>query len=48
MTSETLVTAPPGTTLEDAREILHTNKVEKLLLEGGVWVALMYRRLARS
>lgn len=32
MTKENLVTAQPGTTLEAAREILHSNKVEKLLL----------------
>ncbi|MDP7033377.1 MAG: IMP dehydrogenase [Planctomycetota bacterium] len=32
MTSENLVTAPLGTTLEDAKEILHAGKVEKLLL----------------
>ena len=32
MTREHLVTAPPGTTLEEAREILRKNKVEKLLL----------------
>ena len=32
MTQENLVTAPPGTTLEQATEILQCNKVEKLLL----------------
>lgn len=32
MTREGLVTAPPDTTLEQAREILRKNKVEKLLL----------------
>ncbi len=32
MTHGTLVTAPPGTTLEQARSILQRNKVEKLLL----------------
>ncbi|MBI4834847.1 MAG: IMP dehydrogenase [Planctomycetes bacterium] len=32
MTKEHLITAQPGTTLEKAREILHKNKVEKLLL----------------
>ncbi len=32
MKSEHLVTAPVGTTLEDAKRILHKNKVEKLLL----------------
>ncbi|MBI3969486.1 MAG: IMP dehydrogenase [Chloroflexi bacterium] len=30
MTSENLVTVPVGTTLEEAREILHSNKIEKL------------------
>lgn len=35
MTSENLVTAPPDTTLEQAREILQRNKVEKLLLVDG-------------
>ncbi|HVM56383.1 MAG TPA: IMP dehydrogenase [Gaiellaceae bacterium] len=30
MTSRNLVTAPVGTTLEDAEEILHRNKIEKL------------------
>jgi IMP dehydrogenase len=32
MTSENLVTAPPGTSLEDARELLLRNKIEKLLI----------------
>lgn len=32
MTAQNLVTAPPGTTLEQAREILRRNKVEKLIL----------------
>ncbi len=32
MTRENLVTAPPGTSLDDARSILHQAKVEKLLL----------------
>lgn len=30
MTKENLVTAPVGTTLEDAKEILRQNKIEKL------------------
>jgi len=33
--SKALVTAPPGTTLEQAKEILKHNKVEKLLLVDG-------------
>jgi IMP dehydrogenase len=32
MTRENLVTAPPGTSLEDARELLLRNKIEKLLI----------------
>jgi IMP dehydrogenase len=32
MTKENLVTVPVGTTLEEAREILHRHKVEKLLV----------------
>ncbi len=32
MTKENLVTVPVGTTLEDARRILHTHRVEKLLV----------------
>lgn len=32
MTKDRLVTAPEGTTLEKAKQILHENKVEKLLL----------------
>lgn len=37
MTSENLVTAPPGTSLEDARLLLHRHKVEKLIIvdDGG-------------
>ncbi len=35
MTREPLVTAPPETTLEQAKQILHRNKVEKLLLVDG-------------
>ena len=32
MTSERLVTAPPGTSLEQARELLYRHKVEKLII----------------
>ncbi len=32
MTRDPLITAPVGTTLQDARDILHRNKVEKLIL----------------
>jgi IMP dehydrogenase len=32
MTKDNLITVPVGTTLEQAREILHTHKVEKLLV----------------
>lgn len=32
MTCQNLVTAPPGTTVEDAERVLNKNKVEKLLL----------------
>jgi len=32
MTSENLVTAPPGTSLDEARELLHRHKVEKLII----------------
>jgi IMP dehydrogenase len=32
MTSENLVTAPPGTSLDDARELLFKHKVEKLII----------------
>ena len=32
MTRENLVTAPPGTSLEDARSLLHRHKVEKLII----------------
>ncbi|MFM7282922.1 MAG: IMP dehydrogenase [Planctomycetia bacterium] len=34
MTKDKLVTAPPGTSLEDARELLYRHKVEKLLIVG--------------
>jgi IMP dehydrogenase len=32
MTKENLVTCPPGTTLEQAKEILHRHRIEKLLV----------------
>ena len=35
MTQAPLVTAPPGTSLEDARETLFKNKVEKLVIVDG-------------
>ena len=35
MTKDDLVTVPIGTTLEEAREILHRHKVEKLLVVDG-------------
>ncbi|MBL0922483.1 MAG: IMP dehydrogenase, partial [Phycisphaerales bacterium] len=35
MTSKDLVTAPPGTTLEQAAKILNRNKVQKLILVDG-------------
>jgi IMP dehydrogenase len=34
MTRQNLVTAPPGTKLEDARDLLFRHKVEKLLITG--------------
>ncbi|MBK7643802.1 MAG: IMP dehydrogenase [Planctomycetes bacterium] len=34
MTRENLVTAPPGTSLEEAREMLYKHKVEKLIIVG--------------
>ncbi len=34
MTSENLITVPVGTTLDEARELLHRNKIEKLLVIG--------------
>lgn len=34
MTGKNLVTAPPGTKLEDARDLLFRHKVEKLLITG--------------
>jgi IMP dehydrogenase len=41
-----LVTAPPGTTLEQAKDILHQNKIEKLLLvdHGGGLAGLITMR----
>jgi IMP dehydrogenase len=40
MTSENLVTAPKGTSLEAARDLLHRHKVEKLLIvEDGMRLA---------
>ena len=38
MTKENLVTVPVGTTLEDARRILHTHRVEKLLVVDDQFV----------
>ncbi|MCL5884453.1 MAG: IMP dehydrogenase [Deltaproteobacteria bacterium] len=35
MTKENLVTVPVGTTLEQAKEILHRNRIEKLLVVDG-------------
>ncbi len=35
MTSEKLVSAPPGTSLPEARDLLHEHKVEKLLIVDG-------------
>jgi len=35
MTSKGLVTAPPGTSLEDARELLYKHKIEKLIIADG-------------
>ena len=32
MTKRKLITVPPGTTLEEAKEILHKNRIEKLLV----------------
>jgi IMP dehydrogenase len=34
MTKENLVTVPPGTTLERAKELLHAHRIEKLLVVG--------------
>ena len=38
MTKDNLVTVPVGTTLEEAREILRTNKVEKLLVVDDAFI----------
>jgi len=35
MTKENLVTVPPGTTLEHAKELLHAHRIEKLLVVGN-------------
>jgi len=35
MTSEGLVTVPPGTTMERAKELLHKHRIEKLLVVDG-------------
>ena len=39
MTSENLVTVPVGTTLDDAREVLHRHKIEKLPVVGYGWLS---------
>ncbi|MCC6322570.1 MAG: IMP dehydrogenase [Phycisphaerales bacterium] len=46
MTREGLVTAPPGTTLEEAERIINKNKVEKLLLvnRDGTLAGLITQR----
>lgn len=35
MTSRRLVTVPVGTTLEEAKELMHSNRIEKLLVVGS-------------
>ena len=35
MTKENLITAPVGTTLDEAREVLHQHRIEKLLVVDG-------------
>ena len=35
MTRENLITGPPGIGLEEAKEILHANRIEKLLIVDG-------------
>ena len=46
MTSKGLVTAPPGTSLDEARERLHLHKVEKLIIvdDGGNLAGLITRK----
>jgi len=43
MTCENLVTVPPGTTMDRARELLHEHRIEKLLVvdSGGVLCGLI-------
>jgi IMP dehydrogenase len=43
MTTENLVTVPPGTTMERARELLHQHRIEKLLVvdEAGMLCGLI-------
>ncbi|NLX21122.1 MAG: IMP dehydrogenase [Phycisphaerae bacterium] len=51
MTDQDLVTAPPDTTLEAAEKILHTHKVEKLLLvhaDGRLAGLITIRDIERS
>lgn len=50
MTSKDLVTAKPGTTLEQARQILRSNKVEKLILvnDDGALAGLITMRDIRG
>jgi IMP dehydrogenase len=50
MTKQNLVKAQPGTTLDQAREILRTNKVEKLILvkEDGTLAGLITMRDIRG
>ena len=50
MTAKDLVTAPPGTTLDQARQILRSNKVEKLILvnEDGSLAGLITMRDIRG
>ena len=43
MTSKNLITAPPGTSLEEAKRLLHAHRIEKLLIVdvGGQLVGLI-------